>query len=75
MFLVPLVTGFCVSRLIAEPAFEFMQHRSPLAFAPSDRQKASIPLSMERGKLISLGHSAVQNGLDHITLQVCTVYA
>ena len=52
MFLVPLVTGFCVSRLVAEPAFEFMQHRSPLAFAPSDRQKASMTLSVERGKLI-----------------------
>ena len=70
MFLVPLVTGFCVSRLIAEPAFEFMQHRSPLAFAPSDRQKASIM----HGKLISLRRSALDQQLDHIVLRVCMVH-
>ena len=42
MFLVPLVTGFCVSRLLAEPAFQAMQDLSPMAFAPSDNQKVGI---------------------------------
>jgi hypothetical protein len=48
MFLVPLLTGFCVSRLIAEPAFEFMQQRSPMAFAPNDRQKVGKLLLIPR---------------------------
>lgn len=36
---VPLVTGFCVSRLLAEPAFHLYEHFAPNAFALNDRQK------------------------------------
>jgi len=36
---VPLITGFCVSRLCAEPAFHVYSEFSPEAFALSDRQK------------------------------------
>lgn len=36
---IPLVTGFCVSRLLAEPVFHVYDHFSPNAFALNDRQK------------------------------------
>ncbi len=42
MFLVPLVAGFCVSRLIAEPIFHVVQQQSPSAFSPSETQKVGL---------------------------------
>lgn len=36
---VPLLAGFCISRLLAEPVFHVYEHFTPNAFAISDRQK------------------------------------
>ena len=38
---VPLVAGFILSRLIADPIFYMVERRVPLAFAPTDSQKVS----------------------------------
>ena len=39
LLFLPLLIGFCVSRLLAEPAFHIYSEFSPEAFALSDRQK------------------------------------
>lgn len=69
MFLVPLVTGFCVSRLIAEPVFEFMQLRSPLAFAPNDRQRVHVKSSMCSCKQTLRWHSICQEMTAHARIR------
>lgn len=38
---VPLLAGFILSRLIADPVFYVIEQRVPLAFAPTDAQKVS----------------------------------
>ena len=40
---VPLLAGFIVSRIIADPLFVFVESRAPMAFAPTDAQKVSAP--------------------------------
>ena len=39
---VPLLLGFCVSRLLAEPVFEFVQGHNSEAFALTDKQKVRV---------------------------------
>lgn len=38
---VPILAGFILSRLIADPVFYVVEQRVPLAFAPTDAQKVS----------------------------------
>ena len=37
----PLLAGFIVSRIIADPLFVFVEAKAPMAFAPTDVQKVS----------------------------------
>lgn len=62
LLLVPLVTGFCISRLIAEPAFYVLQQQSPEAFAPSERQRVEGAEEVHKEELrlqmdVSLGRA------------------
>jgi hypothetical protein len=43
LFGVPLLAGFIVSRIIADPLFVFVEAKAPMAFAPTDVQKVSAP--------------------------------
>ena len=38
---VPLLAGFILSRIVADPIFYIVEQRVPLAFAPTDAQKVS----------------------------------
>lgn len=49
---VPLLAGFIVSRIIADPLFVFVESRAPMAFAPTDAQKVGARSECTRGSVL-----------------------
>jgi len=41
---VPLLAGFVLSRIVADPLFVVIESKAPMAFAPTDAQKVCAPL-------------------------------
>ena len=39
----PLLAGFVLSRIVADPLFVIVESKAPMAFAPTDAQKVSAP--------------------------------